>query len=117
MDHHAAARAADAQIGAEQARTEADDLAATGEQVEGERDAAIERTQIAEGAAQEAHQRAEAAEAEATRLAGEIEGTYRDARTARDDAATAKALRDEISYTREQIQQLENRLYERMGPA
>ena len=143
MDRHAAARSAEAQQEAEEARIEADTLAETGEQIEGERDAALERADTAERVAEEATQRADAAEVEAIQLATEIEGARENARTARDeasraearaesaiserdrlayqverlrdDAAAAKALREEIAYAREQIQRLEDRLYERIN--
>jgi DNA repair exonuclease SbcCD ATPase subunit len=142
MDRYAAARSAEAQQEAEDARVEADTLAETGEQIESERDAALERADTAERVAEETTQRADAAEADAIRLATEIERARENARTARDeasraearaesaiserdrladqverlrdDAAAAKALQEEIAYAREQIQRLENRLYDRI---
>jgi chromosome segregation ATPase len=56
----------------------------------------------------DARSRADAAERDRERLADQVESL-------RNEAAAAGPLRDEIAYAREQIQRLENRLYERIG--
>ena len=131
LDAHAAERAAEAQQAAEQARSEADDLAATGEVVEAERDTALERAETAEAEAATATQRAGDAEADLERMTTERDDLHgrigrmtqelSDARARgdllmaerdrladqverlRDDAAAAEPLRQQVQWLQSQF--------------